>query len=151
MEATFWCDSEAVKEQRHMMLPYGTVITQAKDQPPGSDFHITVELPWGFTIHSNADLKDVYSSGGPGGKIVDDSQQTKTIKVGPKTKRAKEFDEFMAKSKKVMCAQDSESRLESELEEPSTVTITLGRIKSKGKKKAKAAQDEEIDPLYEMM
>ena len=69
--------------------------------------------------------------------------------MGPKTKRTKEFDEFMAKLKKVMCAQDSESRLESELEEPSTVTITLGRIKRK--KKAKAAHDDEVDPLYEMM
>ena len=46
------------------MMPYGTVITQAKDQPKDTGFHISVELPWGFQLRSNADLKDVYTIGG---------------------------------------------------------------------------------------
>ena len=59
LNAIYWCDEEYVQEQRHMMLPYGTVVTQAKDQPADSEgFHITVDLPWGFQIRSNADLKD---------------------------------------------------------------------------------------------
>lgn len=69
LEAHFWCNNEMVKEQRHMMLPYGTVITQAKEQPPGDDFQISVEFPWGYSIRTNADLKDAFSAGpGSGSK-----------------------------------------------------------------------------------
>ena len=27
LNAIYWCDEEYVQEQRHMMLPYGTVVT----------------------------------------------------------------------------------------------------------------------------
>lgn len=45
-------------------------------------------------------------------------------KTQKKAKKTTQFDEFMTASKKVMTAEDGESRLESEMEEPSCIIQT---------------------------
>ena len=96
MMGIYWCGEEHTKEQRHMMLPYGTVITQAKDQMDKSKeaFQITVELPWGNTIRSNADLSDTFTT--PQAKV---EKPEKAVAQKKKGKKEVEFDEFMDKSK----------------------------------------------------
>ena len=54
-------------EQKHFKLPYGTVITQAKDQPNTEEgLWVSVDLPWGTSIRANADLKDVFAASSSG-------------------------------------------------------------------------------------
>ena len=66
LKVIYWCDQEQVIEQKHLKLPYGTVITQAKEQPAEltkkEGLQISIELPWGFTLKSNADLMDVFAA-----------------------------------------------------------------------------------------
>ena len=38
----YWCDNESYVEQKHIMIPHGTTITQAKDQPEGKEFAMTM-------------------------------------------------------------------------------------------------------------
>ena len=57
VSGTYWFDKEPTYKSEMMMIPQGTIITQAKDQPADADdFRITVEMPWGAVVDSLADL-----------------------------------------------------------------------------------------------